>query len=94
MTKGCAFCILSSVRRPGGCSVQGSGAVLGNTVIDGLNGFVYDLTPESLAQAIRRALAVSRLPTGPTLESFRENMGKPRWERQVWDRLSKWLNLE
>lgn len=67
---------------------------LGNIVIDGLNGFICDLTPESLAQGIRRALAVSRLPTGPTLDSFRENLGKPRWERQVWDHLSKWLGLE
>jgi glycosyltransferase involved in cell wall biosynthesis len=67
---------------------------LGNIVIDGLNGFICDLTPESLAQGIRRALAVSRLPTGPTLESFRENLGKPRWERQVWEHLSKWLELD
>jgi len=67
---------------------------LGNIVIDGLNGFICDLTPESLAGGIRKALAISRLPTGPTLESFRESLGKPRWERRVWDRLSKWLELE
>ncbi len=67
---------------------------LGNIVIDGLNGFICDLTPTSLAQGIRRALEVQRLPTGATLESFRESMGKPRWERQVWKRLSKWLELE
>lgn len=67
---------------------------LGNIVIDGLNGFICDLTPESLAQGIRRALEVQRLPTGATLESFRESIGKPRWERQVWKRLSKWLELE
>lgn len=89
MTKGCASCILSSVRRPGGRSIQGAGAGLGNLVIDGLNGFICDLTPESLAQGIRRALEARRLPTGPTLESFRESLGKPRWER-----LRKWLELE
>jgi len=63
-------------------------------VIDGLNGFVCDLTPESLAHGIRRALEARRLPTGQTLELFRSNMGKPRWERQVWQRLSRWLELE
>jgi glycosyltransferase involved in cell wall biosynthesis len=66
---------------------------LGNIVIDGLNGFVCDLTPESLAHGIRRALKISRLPTGPALESFRESLGKPRWERQVWGHLSHWLEL-
>jgi len=65
-----------------------------NVVIDGVNGFVCDLTPASLAEGIRRGLAVSRLPTGPTLKSFRESLGKPRWERQVWDHLSRWLALE
>ncbi|MBN2392186.1 MAG: glycosyltransferase family 4 protein [Anaerolineae bacterium] len=67
---------------------------LGNLVIDGVNGYMCDLSPESLAHGIRRALEARRLPTGPTLESFRENLGKPRWERQVWQRLSQWLELE
>lgn len=67
---------------------------LGNLVIDGLNGFVCDLTPESLAHGIRQALDARRLPTGETLQRFRECMGKPRWERQVWERLSTWLELE
>jgi len=66
---------------------------LGNIVIDGLNGFICDLTPESLANAIKRALAVRRLPTGQTLELFRKNLGKPRWEHQVFSHLSKWLHL-
>ena len=66
---------------------------LGNIVIDGLNGFICDLTPESLAQGIRRALYVRRLPTGQTLDLFRENMGKPSWERKVWAYLSHWLDL-
>jgi len=67
---------------------------LGNIVIDGLNGFICDLTPVALARGIRRALEVPRLPTGKTLKVFRESMGKPRWERQVWERLSQWLELE
>ncbi len=67
---------------------------LGNIVIDGVNGFICDLTPESLAINIRRALEVHRLPVGPTLASFRDNLGKPRWENQVWAHLSRWLELK
>ena len=67
---------------------------LGNIVIDGFNGFICDLTPESLARGIRLALEVHRLPVGPTLELFRNNLGKPRWENQVWAHLAHWLELE
>ena len=66
---------------------------LGNIVIDGVNGFVCDLTPESLAQCIYKALSVQRMPIGATLDAFRSSMGKPRWECQVWKNLSNWLSL-
>ena len=67
---------------------------LGNIVIDGLNGFICDLTPESLAEGIGRGLAARRLPTGQTLTALRQSLGKPRWEGQVWGHLSRWLELD
>lgn len=67
---------------------------LGNVVIDRLNGYVCDLTPESLARAIRDALddaPLSRVPG--VLEVCRASLGKDRWEKKIWTVLESTLGL-
>ncbi len=67
---------------------------LGNIVINRLNGYVCDLTPESLARAIRDAMNYSPLSNCPELlENCRKALGKDRWERQVWSILQSSLKL-
>lgn len=65
-----------------------------NIVVDRLNGYVCDLTPESLARAIREAVNCSPLYSSPELlENCRKALGKDRWERQVWSILQSALKL-
>lgn len=66
---------------------------LGNIVIDGLNGHISDLSPESLADAIQQAARSRLLEIPEILARCRESLGKPRWERQVWSFLQRHLNL-
>lgn len=68
---------------------------LGNIVIDGLNGYVCDLRPESLADCLVRALESPPCePDNQIVRACRESLGKPRWERQVWERLVSCLELD
>ena len=67
---------------------------LGNIVINGLNGYICDLSPESLADAIQEAARNRLLDSPEVLERCRESLGKPRWERQVWDYLQHHLDLQ
>jgi len=66
---------------------------LGNIVIDGLNGHVCDLSPESLADAIQTAVKTQCVQKPGMLEACRESLGKPRWERKVWSALQHCLAL-
>jgi|LSQX01.1.fsa_nt_gb glycosyltransferase involved in cell wall biosynthesis len=67
---------------------------LGNIVVDRLNGYVCDLTPESLARAIRDALADSPLTRSPgVLEAVRASLGKDRWEKKIWSVMENSLGL-
>ena len=66
---------------------------LGNLVIDGFNGHICNLTAESLADAIQRAAAERLLDDPRILSRSRESLGKPRWERQVWNVLEEHLDL-
>lgn len=66
---------------------------LGNLVIDGFNGHICNLTAESLADAIQRAAAERLLDDPRILSRCRESLGKPRWERQVWNVLEDLLEL-
>jgi glycosyltransferase involved in cell wall biosynthesis len=66
---------------------------LGNIVISGVNGYICDLSPRSLADNIMRAATEPCLQKPEVLRAFRESLGKPRWERQVWEWLSAALQL-
>ncbi len=66
---------------------------LANIVIPGFNGYICDLTPESLAHAILEARRVNPLDNPAVLEACRKSLGKARWERQVWLYLKKKLQL-
>jgi len=67
---------------------------LGNVVLNGLNGYVCDLTPDSLAQAIRIAVASPPFQDDPRLlELCRSCFGKERWGKQVWSILESKLGL-
>jgi glycosyltransferase involved in cell wall biosynthesis len=66
---------------------------LGNIVINGLNGHICDLTPESLADAIIQAAEHRLLGNQEILMRCRESLGKPRWEHQVWNFLQQHLNM-
>lgn len=65
---------------------------LGNLVIDGLNGYICDLSAESLASCIRRALESPTIDP-EILRQCRERLGKPRWELQVWTHINRCLDL-
>lgn len=65
-----------------------------NIVVDRLNGYVCDLTPESLAKAIREAVNYSPLSNCPELlGNCRRALSKDRWERKVWSILQSTLKL-
>lgn len=65
-----------------------------NIVIDRLNGYVCNLTPESLASSIREALMYPPLASFPgLLENCRIALGKERWEKQIWSILQSRLGL-
>ena len=67
---------------------------LGNIVINGLNGHICDLSPESLADAIQQAAETRLLDSSPEVFArCRESLGKLRWERQVWRFLEQYLEL-
>lgn len=67
---------------------------LGNIVINKLNGRVCDLTPESLAQAIRDAVSESPLSRSRALlDACRASLGKQRWQKQIWTILQARLGL-
>ncbi len=67
---------------------------LGNIVINRLNGYVCNLTPESLASAIREAIKYPPLSSRPgVLEACRNALGKERWEKEVWTVLQGTLGL-
>ncbi len=65
---------------------------LPNLVIDGINGYVCNLKAESLAGAIRKAIEMPRM-SDELVSSIRENLGKHRWEKQVWQHLEECLQL-
>ena len=67
---------------------------LGNIVIDGLNGYVCNLSPASLAQSIRKALEDRALVNPAICDAFRNSLSKTRWERQVWSHLVDCLGLK
>lgn len=56
---------------------------LGNIVIPDLNGYVSDLTPESLCQEMEKALVRNPLSETELLGGVREALGKPRWDRRI-----------
>ena len=66
---------------------------LGNVVIPGLNGYVCDLTPESLAEKILEARQNNPLETVALLEACRKGLGKERWNAQVWSYLEGRLGI-
>lgn len=67
---------------------------LGNIVINGLNGHICDLSPESLADAILQSAETRLLENNPeVLARCRESLGKTRWEHQVWRFLVQYLEL-
>ncbi len=66
---------------------------LANIVINGLNGYICDLTPESLADAIMEAAKTRPLDDQAVLDRCRESLGKPRWERRVWRFLVQRLDM-
>jgi len=66
---------------------------LGNIVIPGFNGYVCDLTPESLANSILEAYRANPLSNVSVLEACRNSLGKKRWDRQVWSYIERKLEL-
>jgi glycosyltransferase involved in cell wall biosynthesis len=66
---------------------------LPNVVIDGLTGFMCDLTPASLADSIIRAIGATGHDSTATLEAARSTFSKSRWEKAVWTHLEASLHL-
>ena len=64
-----------------------------NIVIPGLNGYVADLTPESLADAILSAVAERPLDDPVIYAACRKSFGKDRWDEQVWSLMTRCLEL-
>jgi glycosyltransferase involved in cell wall biosynthesis len=68
---------------------------LPNLVMDGVNGHVADVRPESLADAIIRASEERLLDRHPDVyRAVREAFCKSRWEADVWSFLSRVLELD
>lgn len=63
---------------------------LPNLVIDGLNGFLCDLNPKSLAAALRRAIGASgdAERSSRVAHDSRSTFGKERWDDAVWSELA------
>jgi glycosyltransferase involved in cell wall biosynthesis len=67
---------------------------LPNLVLDGVNGHVADLTPNSLADAILRASQERLLERNSGVRcAIRQAFSKSRWETEVWNFLSQVLKL-
>jgi len=66
---------------------------LANIVVDGLNGYVCDLSPESLADAIERAYEEHCLSRPGLLGAVRQCFSRNRWERRTWHHLARMLGL-
>jgi glycosyltransferase involved in cell wall biosynthesis len=68
---------------------------LPNLIIEGLNGFVSDLSPPSLAEAIRRAMQScgNRDISDRVAHGAGECFGKTRWGRRVLNELATALEL-
>lgn len=66
---------------------------LANIVIDGLNGYICDPTPDSLANAIGRAIQTNVLSNPVILGACRNSLSKERWKKQIWNILVNCLEL-
>lgn len=66
---------------------------LPNIVIDGLNGYICDLSPKSLADTIIRAINENCLNNTVILNAVRQCLSKERWEERVWGYTKRCLNL-
>lgn len=66
---------------------------LPNIIIDGLNGYISDLSAESLADTIIKAINANVLSNTVILDAVRRSLSKERWEEKVWECTKKCLNL-
>ena len=65
---------------------------LPNIIIDGITGYMSDLSAESLASAIEKAIQ-SGSPSAGFIDMVRTRLGKVRWESQIWSYLENKLHL-